>query len=625
MMIHRRFGICLFLATWLVPGIVVRPDASAQTAYEIWSPQLDEHGKSTSECFFRKKFTLIRPESGEVHLMALDSFELFINSRPVSKGQSHGTPVILDVSSYLEPGVNLIAVQVEQKDSAQGGLAVKFRVKERGEVRWRSLTTDESWKTRADQIPNWTSTAYNDIGWLAANQVATFEFGSSDSAHTKKPITLGSNSNAETEDDSDRTNLTEPGVPNALGLQPPRTHEVNNAPVGSVIDYIARQGTMPPETEQSSDGHPGDANNVTSRNPRKKPSSIRPSQSAGGQTAKTTGQNSSQTNPKELESHPADSTERFQVGAEFAVQQVLLESEVGSVIALTFNEFNQLIVSQEGGGLYICDITRQQDDPKRIQVLCDEVQNCQGILALNGSVFVTGQGPEGLALYRLADPDPNGRMRVAQILLKFSGEPSEHGPHAIELGPDGMLYVIIGNSSTVLNPFAETSPYRNTYEGDLVPRMEDPGGHAVGVKAPGGTIVRVSVDGTKIERVCGGVRNAYDMVFDQYGELFIHDSDMESNLGMPWYLPTRVYHASTGADFGWRSGWANYPGNFADVVPPILNTGRGSPSGAVIYQHIQFPRKYHNTLFFADWSEGRILSVKVQPEEPRTRRLPRSS
>ncbi len=41
------------------------------------------------------------------------------------------------------------------------------------------------------------------------------------------------------------------------------------------------------------------------------------------------------------------------------------------------------------------------------------------------------------------------------------------------------------------------------------------------------------------------------------GELFIHDSDMESDIGTTWYRPTMVFHVPAGAEFGWRSGWAS--------------------------------------------------------------------
>ncbi len=51
-----------------------------------------------------------------------------------------------------------------------------------------------------------------------------------------------------------------------------------------------------------------------------------------------------------------------------------------------------------------------------------------------------------------------------------------------------------------------------------------------------------------------------------------------------------------------------------DSLPAIADTGRGSPTGCVFYDHFTFPRKYQGSLFLADWSEGRILAVHLKPD-----------
>ena len=240
-----------------------------------------------------------------------------------------------------------------------------------------------------------------------------------------------------------------------------------------------------------------------------------------------------------------------------------------------------------------------------------QIKNCQGLLPINGKLFVTGDGPDGLALYRLERVRPEAtEMRVVKTLLKFKGDAGEHGPHALTLGPDGMLYCIIGNGSGLLDSQKIAGPYQFPYEADLAPRYEDPSGHSNGVKAPAGTIIRMSLDGSQVETVAGGVRNAYDLVFNAHDDLFVHDSDMESDVGLPWYRPTALYHVTDGVDVGWRSGWAKFPYYYLDTIKPVATTGRGSPAGAVCYTHINFPMRYQGALFLADWSEGRILAVK---------------
>lgn len=305
---------------------------------------------------------------------------------------------------------------------------------------------------------------------------------------------------------------------------------------------------------------------------------------------------------------------RFAVAPQFRVERIAQPDDTGSLIAMVFNERGEIIASRERGTL-IKLVDRDNDGlPETVVEYCDKIKNCQGILPLNGDIYSVGEGPDGTAFYRISDTDGDGIGETLTTLIKFKGKIQEHGPHAALLGPDGLIYLIIGNHSSVDGPVSPTSPHRRYYEGDLVsPRYEDAGGHASGVKAPGGVIIRTDIDGTFVETFCGGFRNAYDMAFNRQGDLFAYDADMEWDDGLPWYRPTRVNHAVPGGEFGWRSGWAKWPDYFLDSLPATINTGRGSPTGVECYNHTQYPKRYHNALFLADWSLGRILAVRIEP------------
>ncbi|MFN9959484.1 MAG: heme-binding protein, partial [bacterium] len=119
--------------------------------------------------------------------------------------------------------------------------------------------------------------------------------------------------------------------------------------------------------------------------------------------------------------------------------------------------------------------------------------------------------------------------------------------------------------------------------------------------------------GEKLEVVAGGLRNAYDICFNETGALFVHDSDMESDIGAAWHRPTQLFHVVEGAEMGWRSCWATMPDYYPDRISAMTDTGRGSPTGALVYDHFAFPTRYQRQLFLADWSEGRILAVRLQP------------
>lgn len=305
---------------------------------------------------------------------------------------------------------------------------------------------------------------------------------------------------------------------------------------------------------------------------------------------------------------------RFQVTREFRVEWIVPAKSTGSLLTMTFNEFGHVLVSRENGPLLLIRDGDSDGIPESVTTYCDQVKNCQGILALNGEVYVTADGPQGAALYRLTDKDHDGKIDEVKPLIKFAGHMEEHGPHAVSLGPDGLLYVVCGNLTKLAATPKTSGPYRNFYEGDLVqPRYEDPRGSAMGVKAPGGMIVRTDVDGSFIEHFAGGLRNPYGMAMHPTGELLTDDADMESDESLPWYRPTRVCHLVPGGEFGWRSGWAKWPAYYVDGLPAVLDTGPGSPTGMVVYDHVAYPIRYHKSMFVGDWTQGQILCVSLTP------------
>lgn len=548
--------ICAWMFLSLALAAMAYPqEAIAQEAKWIWSA---EHQKDAvpagAVCHFRKSFAVKTPENAVIAIAADDTYELYLNGRRIGAGESTKKLVEYDVSKLVGKGSNLIAVKVTNRAGKTSALVARVTVKEKnGE--WVSHSSDDSWKVSTNPLPLWNTTIYNDRGW-AKSQV----FG-----------TLGETAPWDRRDE-----------------------------IVADVEAGAGEPNLAPIVDKSQVTRRGTTNTAKTNTPAASPPATTPA-----------------TNPAEEFKEPVAAklvkNERFEPVDEFEVQQVLTGDQTGSLIAMTFNEFGHILASKEGGPLLLIYDSDNDRIPDKVRTHCDKVKNCQGILALNGDVFVTGEGPDGPGLYRLSKPNKEGKLEEVRTLIKFKSESVEHGAHGLVLGPDGLIYVLLGNYGKVDHEVDPASPHRDFYEGDLVtPRYEDPAGHAVGIKAPGGTIIRTDAEGSGVQVVCGGLRNPYDLTFSNDGELFVHDADMESDEGLSFYRPTRLLHLVTGGEFGWRSGWATWPDYFVDSLPAVLDTGRGSPAGLTTYNHFMFPRRYHNCLFTADWSQGKILAVRLK-------------
>lgn len=307
--------------------------------------------------------------------------------------------------------------------------------------------------------------------------------------------------------------------------------------------------------------------------------------------------------------------DRFQTQPGFELRRVAEPGLVGSLVAISWGNRGRLLASRERGPVFSLIDGDGDGNFEKAVAFTNQVVNCQGLCMVADDLFVVGDGPQGTGIYRLPDRNHDDRADEVVPIVQHKGGMGEHGPHAIVVGPDGWLYHNSGNHAWITNSPQPTSPVRNPYEGDLLqPRFEDAGGHAVGIKVPGGTNWRFSPDGKKWWMVTNGFRNHYDIAFNAEGELFTFDSDMEWDVGLPWYRPVRVNHCIPGAEFGWRSGSAKWPVHHFDSLPTTVDIGRGSPTGVVFYEHHQFPGKYQGAFLVCDWSMGRIIAVFLKPD-----------
>jgi putative heme-binding domain-containing protein len=311
-------------------------------------------------------------------------------------------------------------------------------------------------------------------------------------------------------------------------------------------------------------------------------------------------------------------------------------NEQGSWVSMTFDNKGRLITSDQYGALYRLELspigTSTAPKIEKLIVGSDEAQErdtttlkigmgyAQGLLYAFNSLYVmvnhnsNKDFDKNTGLYRLQDTDGDDQFDKITLLKSMKGEPGEHGPHSIVLSPDKKsIYVSAGNHTDL--PAMDAYRLPPVWKDDnLFPQIKDPRGHANNRGAPGGWIAHIDSLGQHWELISAGYRNQFDIAFNEAGDLFTYDSDMEWDFGMPWYRPTRICHVVSGSEFGWRTGNGKWSPAYPDNLPPVLNIGQGSPTNLIYGSTAKFPEKYRKSLFAFDWSFGIVYAIQLTPK-----------
>ena len=319
----------------------------------------------------------------------------------------------------------------------------------------------------------------------------------------------------------------------------------------------------------------------------------------------------------------------------FNVQHLYSPSEhnQGSWVAMAFDDKGRLITSDQYGALYRMNIEPGAGSVSNVERLIigkvdpsapDSVRNktrmgyAHGLLYAFNSLYVmvnneSDDFDQKSGLYRLQDTDGDDQFDDVRLLKRMVGS-GEHGPHSIILSPDKQSIYVISGNHTDLPPMDDYRLPKVWQEDNMFPLIKDPRGHANDRMAPGGWIAHTDPEGSKWELVSAGYRNAFDIAFNEDGELFVYDADMEWDFGMPWYRPTRICHATSGSEFGWRTGNSKWSPGFPDNLPPVINIGQGSPTNLMHGMNTKFPDKYRKALFASDWSFGIMYAIHLKPD-----------
>ncbi len=287
----------------------------------------------------------------------------------------------------------------------------------------------------------------------------------------------------------------------------------------------------------------------------------------------------------------------------------------GSWTAMALDPKGRLTVADQYGDLYtVTPPPLGRSDTPTIEKIGAPIGEATGLVWMGDVLYVvvckTGRYESGL--YRVTDTNADGALDKAELLRELDGK-GDHGPHQVQLSPDGKSLVVTTGNMTKFTEVSSSTVPMVWGEDHLLPRMWDARGHAKDILAPGSVVYRVSPDGKDWTLLSAGNRNQYDVAFNRRGDMFGYDSDMEWDMNTPWYRPTRVTHAVSGSEFGWRSGSGVWPAHYVDSLPPLIDMGPGSPTSMVFGYGAKFPAKYQEALFICDWSYGKLYALHLTP------------
>jgi putative membrane-bound dehydrogenase-like protein len=277
-------------------------------------------------------------------------------------------------------------------------------------------------------------------------------------------------------------------------------------------------------------------------------------------------------------------------------------------------EINGNPITEKGDRIVILEDTNGDGiaDTTKVFYQGPEINSPLGISVLGNRVIVS-QSPYVWAFY---DDDGDDKADRKEILFQgIGGEQHDHGMHAFVFGPDGKLYFNFGNEGITLKD----------KNGDAV---RDQDGDVIGPdKYKQGMIFRSDLDGTNVECLADNFRNNYELAVDSYGGIWQSDNDDDGNRG------TRINYILEYGNYGYTdemtgASWSANRTNREDsiplrhwhlndpgVVPNLLQTGAGSPSGILIYEGSLLPSQFQNQLIHAEPGRNVVRSYLVKKEE----------
>jgi len=235
---------------------------------------------------------------------------------------------------------------------------------------------------------------------------------------------------------------------------------------------------------------------------------------------------------------------------------------------------------------------------------------------------IDGRGTRALIscagqIFFLIDDDGDLVADRREILFTgISGEQHDHGIHAVVFGPDGRLYFNFGNRGGQLKDkqgeqVVDTAG--NTVNDQRKPYQQ-------------GMVFRCKFDGSDVETLGWNFRNSWELAVDSFGTIWQSDNDDDGNRG------TRLNFVMEFGNYGFRDEFTgatwktprtgaheaiplrHWHLNDPGVIPNLIQTGAGSPTGILVYEGKLLPGRFHNQLIHCDAGPNMVRGFAIKKD-----------
>lgn len=268
-------------------------------------------------------------------------------------------------------------------------------------------------------------------------------------------------------------------------------------------------------------------------------------------------------------------------------------------------EGDRIIILEDTNGDGKADVTKVfYQDPSIESPLGIWVQGNKVIVADSPNVWV------------LTDENGDDKADKKELLFTgIGGEQHDHGMHTFVFGPDGKWYFNFGNAGEQLLD-KDGKPVIDIATGKPIDKQN----------FKQGMVFRCDPDGKNVELLGQNFRNNYEVAVDSYGTLWQSDNDDDGNKGV------RINYVMEYGNYGYTdemtgAGWqANRDNlepeiprrhwhlNDPGVVPNLLQTGAGSPTGIIVYEGKLLPEVFRNQVIHCDAGPNVVRSYPVQKD-----------